>query len=423
MKQTLTLSLLCISLLSFSQRRIKVLFIGNSYTYYNNLPQAVADLAKAQGDTVVFDSNTPGGTTFQMHSTNATTLSKIAQGGWDYVVLQAQSQEPSFPPAQVESQTYPYAQVLDSLIHAADSCTETVFYMTWVRKNGDSSNCASYPPLCTYSGMQDRLTYSYMEMGQLNQATVAPAGEAWRKVKAQSTGFDLYQSDQSHPTIWGTYLVASVFYEILFQKSVLNDTFVTAGITRADALLLRQAAHSTVSDSLSKWLVSGHVPVASFRHTVSGAQASMTSTSINGQQFVWDYGDQTNGQGATTTHTYAASGTYPVKLTVTDRCRVSTYTDSVSVTVTHLGVEETKADIARIYPNPAQAAINVDLKGAISPQGGSIQLYNTLGQLVWSAPSVAAHNVVTVLDLADGSYRMVIRNGSEQMSYPILLKR
>ena len=143
-----------------AQKKIKVLFIGDSYISVNNLPLTVANMAKGHGDTLIYDSNTPGGTTFQGQCSNTTTLAKIAQGGWDYVVLQAQSEEPSFPPSQVQTDTYPYAHRLDSLIHAVDSCTETVFYMTWGHQNGDPPNCAGYPQICTYSGMQDRLTQS-----------------------------------------------------------------------------------------------------------------------------------------------------------------------------------------------------------------------------------------------------------------------
>ena len=58
----------------FSQKVVHALFIGNSYTGVNNLPQTVADLATSMGDSLIFDAYTPGGYTLQMHSTDATTL-------------------------------------------------------------------------------------------------------------------------------------------------------------------------------------------------------------------------------------------------------------------------------------------------------------------------------------------------------------
>ena len=91
-------------------------------------------------------------------------LTKINQQQWDYVVLQAQSQELSFSPFQVASDSYPYAEILVDSIFANSSCTEPLFFMTWGRKYGDQSNCQFYPPVCTYLGMQQRLRESYLDM-------------------------------------------------------------------------------------------------------------------------------------------------------------------------------------------------------------------------------------------------------------------
>ncbi|MBS1596116.1 MAG: PKD domain-containing protein [Bacteroidetes bacterium] len=400
------MTLLC-SLTGTAQQRYRVLFIGNSYTYVNDLPHTIAQFAGAMGDTLDYDSSTPGGYTLQQHSTDATTLAKIAQGGWDFVVLQEQSQLPSFPPSQVQQQVYPYAHILDSLIHAADSCTETVFYMTWGKKNGDTANCASYPPICTYQGCQDRLSASYIEMGQLNSATVAPAGEAWRRVIGQNQAFDLYQSDQSHPSIYGTYLTAAVFYEILFRKYVIIDSFVTPGISSTDAIDLRQAAHAVVADSLAKWLGSGHIPVASFtaQATTQGV-GTFTSSSINGDSFIWDFGDGMSGTGATTTHTYTHSGIYTVTLTVTDHCLSTQYISDLGVVVDPAGVVQGWATDLRIYPNPANTLLYIDATQGLKGEG--ITLINALGAIVRRAEVTGATTAIAVADLPAGDYLVQI---------------
>ena len=79
------------------------------------------------------------------------------------MVLQAQSQEPSFSPGQVTNDTYPYAEILVDSIEQIFSCTEPLFFMTWGRKYGDQQNCQFYPPICTYAGMQQRLRESYVK--------------------------------------------------------------------------------------------------------------------------------------------------------------------------------------------------------------------------------------------------------------------
>ena len=185
---------------SFAQTK-NVLFLGNSYTGVNNLPLLTYNLALSLGDTINYDSNIPGGYTYEGHSTNTTSLSKVAQGDWDFVILQEQSQKPSFPPSQVATEVYPYAQILVDSVKSANACAEPLFYMTWGRKNGDASNCGFYPPLCTYDGMQARLRESYMEMSINNDCSVSPVGAAWKYVRDNYQTIELYSADESHPSI------------------------------------------------------------------------------------------------------------------------------------------------------------------------------------------------------------------------------
>ena len=160
---------------------LDILFIGNSYTYANNMPQMVSDIALSFGDTLYFESSTPGGATFNIHSTNSNTLNKISQKPWDYIILQAQSQEPSFSPTQVANDVFPYAQILIDSIESNSTCTEPIFFMTWGRKYGDQQNCQFYPPICTYLGMQQRLRESYLEMTFDHEATCSPVGISWKE--------------------------------------------------------------------------------------------------------------------------------------------------------------------------------------------------------------------------------------------------
>ena len=60
----------------------KVLFLGNSYTSVNNLPQMVADISASTGNTLIYDVNAPGGYYLGQHLTNPVSLSKIQIGTW-----------------------------------------------------------------------------------------------------------------------------------------------------------------------------------------------------------------------------------------------------------------------------------------------------------------------------------------------------
>lgn len=232
----------------------KVLFIGNSYTDVNNLPQLIASIAEAEGDTLVFSANLPGGSTFNNHLNNSTTISLIQQGDWDYVVLQGQSQEPSFPDGQFYSETYPYAQQLCEKIRQFNPEAKVVFYMTWGRKNGDQNNCPYFPPLCTYEGMDSLLYLRYMTMAADFEAEVSPVGALWHYLRDHHPEIELYASDGSHPSLAGSYAAACSFYSVLFRKNT-RELAYNPGIDEGQAENIKIAASKVVYDSLAKWFV------------------------------------------------------------------------------------------------------------------------------------------------------------------------
>lgn len=311
---------LLMSTFTHAEKR-KILFLGNSYTYVNDLPNTLKQLALSLGDTLDIDSYCPGGASFQSLYNDANTLTKIQLPGWDYVVLQAQSQEPSFSPAQVQTDTYPFAKKLDSLIHLSNPCAETVFYMTWGRKNGDAGNCAAYPPVCTYEGMQQRLRESYLEMSNDNDATCSPVGMAWRTFRTQYPSVELYNPDQSHPSVNGTYLAACVFYTSLYQKSTVGASYVLAGVQATDAPNIQSIASATVLDSLENWQQYGHLPYADFSFSVNQNQVTFTNNSLRAATYDWDFGDGSPiNNTINPTHTYTAVGNYTVSLQAKSNC-------------------------------------------------------------------------------------------------------
>ena len=85
----------------------------------------ISEIALSFGDTVNYDSNTPGGCTLQGHTINSTSLSKISQQSWDFVVTGTKS-EPVFPFSSCNS-NYPYAQILVDSIAANDSVLNLYF--------------------------------------------------------------------------------------------------------------------------------------------------------------------------------------------------------------------------------------------------------------------------------------------------------
>jgi len=316
-------------LLMIAQQRKEVLFIGNSYTAFNNLPDLVKQIALSFGDSLIYDSSTPGGANFNTHTNNTQTLAKINQQPWDYVVLQAQSQEPSFSPGQVANNTYPYAEILVDSIHANSSCTEPLFFMTWGRKYGDQQNCAVYPPICTYLGMQQRLRESYLEMTFNDSASCAPVGMAWKASIAIDSTINLYSSDNSHPSIYGSYLAACTFYASIFKKSAVGSSFWPAAIDSNTAYNLQQIGSSTVLDSLAVWNIFN----ADFSFMQNNDSISCTNLSSNYESLIWDFGDGTASFDEDPIHVYSNSGLYAITLSALTNGGCLLDTLSVNITV------------------------------------------------------------------------------------------
>ena len=76
---------------------IRVLFIGNSYTFYHNLPDLVSQIGESVGFPIDATACTKGSQRFTGHLQNGKLLRMLAAGGWDYVVLQEQSEAPALP--------------------------------------------------------------------------------------------------------------------------------------------------------------------------------------------------------------------------------------------------------------------------------------------------------------------------------------
>lgn len=395
----------------YSQNIKRALFLGNSYTNVNDLPSLVKSLALSVGDSLYVESNTPGGYTLQGHSTNAGSLALIQQGGWDYVVLQEQSQMPSFPDGQVAAEVFPYAKILDSIIHVSNPCAKTVFYMTWGRKNGDALNCSSWPPVCTYLGMDSLLNLRYTIMANANKSLLCPAGYAWRYTRANYPGIELYDSDESHPSMAGSYLTAACFYTLFFQKSpalIHND----AGLDAQTTQILRHVAELIVWDSLSNWNVGKWQPVADFVINQNGSSISCSNFSSNSDTYFWDFGDGSTSSLQNPSHTYQSSSHYVIKLEVSKCGKTDTMSTLVIITGTGLNTNN-EDEIITIFPNPSNGTLN--LVGADEIE--HIEIFNSLGLLVFSA----SKQDKIVVNLPKGIYICKIRMNNKILNNKIIV--
>lgn len=401
--------ILFVSLQSIAQVK-HALFIGNSYTGVNNLPQMVADVALSAGDTLFFDSNTPGGYTFQGHTTNSISQNKIMLGNYNFVVLQEQSQLPSFSNTQVQQQVFPYARMLDSVINVYNPCGETMFYMTWGRKNGDAGNCPVWPPVCTYAGMDSLLQLRYNMMADSNNAVVSAVGAVWNYIRQFYPSIELYQSDESHPSLAGSYAAACCFYTSMYRKSPLlitNDYTLPT----TDAANIRAAVKTVVYDSLLKWNIGTYDPIADFSSNNNALTVNFSNLSSNASTIFWFFGDGNFSNTASPTHTYASAGTYLVTL-IASHCNAS-HTISKSITVTTTAINETQLQTTlKVYPNPAGPTVTLEANH--HEIGSSFALCDSRGKEMISGTINAIKTVINTQYLPNGIYILKLNESVKQ---------
>jgi hypothetical protein len=317
----LSVSLLLSNLL-LAQDTLRALFIGNSYTGVNNLPSMVSNLSASLGDNLIFDSNTPGGQTFQNHAANPINYQKMAAQSWDYIILQGQSQEPSFPFEQVNSQTLPYAVQLADSAKTIQPCSQVNYFMTWGRQNGDPQ----WDSINTFDKMNNRLCDAYLRIADSASAAVSPVGVAWKYVRDNYPGINLYQQDGSHPSLTGSYLAACVFYTSMFHKSSVGSTY-NPGIDHADALLIQQIASDIVLDSLTTWkLIHSDSTLqanASYSSIPGASLLSFSASANEAANFTWYFPDGTVETGPIIGFEYNLSS-YQVMLVAEGECDTDT---------------------------------------------------------------------------------------------------
>jgi hypothetical protein len=209
---------------------LRVLFIGNSLTYVNDLPGTLAGIARSGGDTIRVEMVARPNYALIDHLTEHSGADEaIRRGGWDVVVLQ---QGPTSLPVNRDSLIL-WTRTFDSIIRVVGA--RPALYMVW-------------PPAGRPQDF-DAVRTSFQMAAQAVDGVFLPAGVAWVDAWQRNATLSLYGPDGFHPSPLGTWLAALTIYEALTghdprrlpPSAVVNG--VALDLPEGTVRLLQQAAH------------------------------------------------------------------------------------------------------------------------------------------------------------------------------------
>lgn len=205
-----------------NKQNISVLFIGNSYTYFNESWNIFANVCKAQNITATVQEVTCGGYTLaQMNDKNDEYGGRVdallKNNRYDVVFLQEQSLRPAINDAVL---FFDAVRALTAKIKNAGAMP--VLYETWGIKDGAEALAKHN---LTQESMTQKLVASYDAIAEELQIGVSHVGTAFYLISTANKDLELYDQDKSHPSALGSYVVALTHFATLFKKSPIGISY------------------------------------------------------------------------------------------------------------------------------------------------------------------------------------------------------
>ncbi len=221
---------------------LRVLFIGNSHTFFNDMPLLFAGIAAADGREITVESVTKGGWTLEKHANKNDECGKqidrlLREERFDFVILQENSD------MLMSSAYYParYEAAVGSLLgRIRKNGAEPILYSTW--GNWLSKNTMDTEKTRT-------LAKRNTSIGRELDVPVAYAGFAFMEVYADPQNqLKLHYTDNHHPSLSGSYLAAMTIYAAAFPDSDIRSVSFQGKLPDAVADVLKAAAYKAVKD-------------------------------------------------------------------------------------------------------------------------------------------------------------------------------
>ena len=399
---------------SYAADTTRVLFIGNSFTFFNNMPQLFKTLADSAGIRVIIGMHAPGGVSVgdtaqgsMAHMNNPALFTLIRSQKWDFAVIQDNQGRFVLDSAQFPSKSkvvQGHLNIMDSL-KANNACAKIILFGGWGWKYG-------LPPYGN-TGIETikRILVNYRVLNDTMKEVIAPIGEAWIKAITYLPAVNLWDPDDAHPALPGSFLTASVLFSSIFNLPAKNLNY-SAGLSSGNAYNLRCFADSAVFglNFHSRYNLGGIKKIS--------VQKNSGLLSVPGtyNRYAWYKNKAYVGSAATLS--YSGAGDYVALLEEADGCLLKTcgLTENIDT-----GIDSEEAlNAYSVYPNPSQAGSTLSLRTQTT--WSIIELYDMTGvKENIKVESSGDGLLILPSGLGPGTYILVLRGRDELVRKKIVI--
>lgn len=391
-----------------------ILFIGNSFTVNNDMPDVVRQLAHQVGLRVKIDSFIALGQSVNYFIKDDTCFRKIKSREWDYVVFQDYQaffydSLGTFPPGIFENNL----KFQDS-IKKWQPCAKIIYEAGWEQKGGIPSRF----PGDNTDKLINRImaNYAYLNDQQGVHNTLAPVGLAWMRSMHKHPEYELYGTwDYRHPSQKGTFLAGSVMFTTIFKYNPGIHYYVPYYLSEGETKFFTDLAYHTVMDTFDYTNLRSITPELH-------REGNKLYTEDRYAKYQWYRNDTLMKDATERSVEINRPAVYTLRVINDKGCNYTSFSDFQDVTT---GINQ-QADLDKaiqVYPNPTQGQLHINLNQAAENQS-FVNIYAADGRLVESQK--LDNNITTSIDLfgaSAGLYVVEIRSGNSIARKKILLEK
>jgi hypothetical protein len=358
---------------------LKVLFIGNSFMWNNNLPQIEKDMVAQTGINAEIESHLVLGQSIDHFIKDGACWALIKSRAWDYIVIQDYQGYYYDYYGKIDSNGLAIPLVKNNLIFQ-DSikklipCVKIVYFAGWEQKGGIASRFPGDNSIKLISRIMANYTYLNNMPGVHN--TIAPIGAAWIRCINERPDIELFGSDNRHPGYAGSYLTACVLFSTIFHAIPADSNIPIDLKIKKQDLYLKTIASKVIADSFEYTNLASILPGISAKGRVFSAPAGYAS-------YQW-YGDSKMIKGANSSKCTAGDNTtcYWVMVTNKHGCTFR----SLPLQVYEQGgiTDIPFSNNVRIFPGTTTGMIHIKFGESAVWKNARISLTNALGSEIFS---------------------------------------